>query len=71
MNIQIIRGASLSKDEPPSIYDVDRLAAQVQAAREFVKRHPALTPVDLVEFETFMRFPKAFTKLVNHSEEAQ
>lgn len=71
MNIQIIRGASLSTEDHPPVDDMERLAAQVQAAREFVKRHPALTPIDLAEFETFMRFPKAFTKLVNHSEEAR
>lgn len=67
MNIQIIRGASLSTEDRETV----SLADQVQAAREYVKRHPALTPVDLAEFETFMRFPKAFTKLVSHSEEAR
>lgn len=64
---QFIRGASLSTEDR----EVVSLADQVEAAREYVKRHPALTPVDLAEFETFMRFPKAFTKLVNHSEEAR
>lgn len=64
---QFIRGASLSTEDREAV----SLADQVQAAREYVKRHPALTPVDLAEFETFMRFPKAFTKLVNHSEDAQ
>lgn len=67
MNIQIIRGASLSTEDREAV----SLADQVEAAREYVKRHPALTPVDLAEFETFMRFPKAFTKLVSHSEEAR
>ncbi|MRX31881.1 hypothetical protein [Aminobacter sp. MDW-2] len=67
MNIQTIRGASLSTEDRETV----SLADQVQAAREYVKHHPALTPVDLAEFETFMRFPKAFTKLVGHSEEAQ
>lgn len=67
MNVQFIRGASLSTEHR----EVVSLADQVEAAREYVKRHPALTPVDLAEFETFMRFPKAFTKLVSHSEEVQ
>lgn len=67
MNVQFIRGASLHTDSS----EVVSLADQVEAAREYVKRHPALTPIDLAEFETFMRFPKAFTKLVSHSEEAR
>lgn len=71
MTPYIIRGASLSTEDRTPVDDVQRLTDQVQAAREYVKRHPALTPVDLVEFETFMRFPKAFTKLVNHSKEAR
>ena len=44
----------------------DRMAAQnvelgekVDAAREFVKRHPSLTLVDLAEFEAFLRVPAA------------
>lgn len=69
MNMVIIPGASLHADTRPAL-DPKRLAAQVEAAREFVKRHPALTPVDLAEFETFMRFPSAFTKLVK-SEDAR
>lgn len=61
MNIEFIRGATLHVEEPRPV----DLAEQVQAAREFVKRHPALTPIDLDEFDTFMRFPKAFNKLVS------
>lgn len=67
----IIRGASLSTEDRQPVDDVQRLTDQIQAAREYVRHHSALTPVDLAEFETFMRFPKAFTKLVSHSEEVQ
>jgi len=31
--------------------------AMVEAAREFVKRHPALTLIDLAEFEGFLKIP--------------
>lgn len=69
MDPYIVEGASLQFEAPHGA-DIDsRLAAQVKAAREYVKRHPALTPVDLDEFDTFMRFPKAFNKLVAASGE--
>ena len=65
MTFEFIRGASLHVDDPRPV----DLAAQVEAAREYVKRHPKLTPIDLDEFDTFLRFPKAFTKLINLSAE--
>lgn len=61
MNIEFIRGASLHVEDPRPV----DLAAQVQAARQYVRQHPNLTPQDLAEFDTFMRFPKAFNKLVS------
>jgi hypothetical protein len=33
------------------------LEQQIEAAREFVKRHPALTLIDLAEFEGFLKIP--------------
>lgn len=35
------------------------LKQQIEAAREFVKRHPALTLIDLAEFEAFLKVPAA------------
>lgn len=38
---------------------VKALEQQIEAAREFVKRHPALTLIDLAEFEAFLMVPAA------------
>ena len=40
--------------------EVERQADQINAAREFVKRHPALTLIDLAEFEAFLKLPAAY-----------
>lgn len=34
---------------------IERASGQIRAAREFVKRHPALTLIDLAEFEAFLK----------------
>lgn len=39
---------------------VEERDAQIEAAREFVKRHPKLTIIDLAEFEAFLKVPAAF-----------
>lgn len=65
MQFEFIRGASLNIDEPRPV----DLAAQVQAAREYVKRHPALTPRDLAEFDVFLKHHRGFTKFINLSAE--
>jgi hypothetical protein len=38
--------------------DNARLRERENAAREFVKRHPALTLIDLAEFEAFLKIPE-------------
>jgi hypothetical protein len=35
------------------------LSDQIEAAREFVKRHPKLSLIDLAEFEAFLKVPAA------------
>lgn len=37
----------------------DALRAERDAAREFVKRHPSLSLIDLAEFEAFLKVPAA------------
>lgn len=37
--------------------------AEVSAMREFVRRHPAFSLIDLAEFEAFVAFPKTYAEL--------
>ena len=46
-------------ESPPTVWQVESLEQQIEAAREFVKRHPALTLIDLAEFEAFLKVPAA------------
>jgi hypothetical protein len=41
----------------------EKAEAEVQAAREFVLRHPRLTETDRAEFEAFLKVPAAFVAL--------
>jgi len=43
--------------------DNARLRERENAAREFVKRHPALTLIDLAEFEAFLKIPETLDAL--------
>lgn len=63
------------RDEARSLYNHQVARAQaaeareakagekIEAAREFVKRHPALTLIDLAEFEAFLKVPDAICAL--------
>lgn len=50
--------ASVPNNPKPDLA-VPALEQQIEAAREFVKRHPALTLIDLAEFEAFLKVPAA------------
>ena len=39
--------------------EIGRLREMVEAARQFVARHPALTDADRAEFEAFLKVPDA------------
>lgn len=39
----------------------EEASAKLDAAREFVQRHPALSLLDIAEFEAFLTVPKAMT----------
>jgi len=41
------------------------LRAQIDAAREFVNRHPALSIIDIAEFEAFLKVPAIMEKAMS------
>lgn len=45
--------------------------AKVEAAREFVKRHPSLTLIDLAEFEAFLRLDAALAQQEGQADASQ
>jgi len=54
--------SALSQSHPIDERAVEALREQIEAAREFVKRHPSLSLIDLAEFEAFLKIPAALAK---------
>ncbi|TPM39329.1 hypothetical protein FJ951_26840 [Mesorhizobium sp. B2-2-3] len=50
---------------------VKALHDQIDAAREFVKRHPALNLIDLAEFEAFLKVPAALAAALASSQQGE
>ncbi|NTF23538.1 hypothetical protein G6L37_34775 [Agrobacterium rubi] len=48
----------------------ESLSQQIEAARQFVERHPALTAVDVAEFEAFLKVPAAIEMAMSSQHDA-
>jgi hypothetical protein len=48
--------------------EITSLRYEIDAAREFVKRHPSLSLIDLAEFEAFLKVPGAFLAITENTE---
>lgn len=47
--------------------ELERLRQREESAREFVKRHPALSIIDLAEFEAYLKLPE----IMNENERSE